>query len=80
MLQIYALVASLNLGEMIYTVLQICTVIIVLTSGRGLRELLYALLYICAVICAKICGQGLKRAVLCCAAHLCCHMCSDLQL
>ena len=50
------------------------------SATKGLRELFYAVLHICAVICTQIYGPGLRRAALCCAVDLCCHLCSDQWL
>ena len=62
-------------GELLYAVLHICA----LVSSWTLGELFYAMLYICVVVCAQIYDPGLRRAALCCAADLCCHLCLDLQ-
>ena len=64
-----------GLGELLYTVLQICALIPSWTLG----VLLHAVLHICAVSVLLASPLGLRRAVLCCALHLCCHLYSDLR-
>ena len=64
-----------GLGELLYAVLQICALI----PGWTMGELLHAVLHISAVSVLLAPALGLRRAVLCCAVHLCCHLCSDLR-
>ena len=64
-----------GLGELLYAVLQICALI----PGWTMGELLHAVLHIFAVSVLLAPALGLRRAVLCCAVHLCCHLCSDLR-
>ena len=64
-----------GLGELLYAVLQIFALIPSWTMG----ELLHAVLHISAVSVLLAPALGLRRAVLCCAVHLCCHLCSDLR-
>ena len=47
--------------------------------AQVLGELLYAVLHICALVPSWALGELLYAVLFICAAHLCCHLCSELR-